>query len=87
MVTDAQRRLIVEMGFRPNVLCNGDESSPMWWLDGGGAVKANVAKALIKKGFVRLTKHEGGHPGLLCFTVTEAGGRAARADRGAPLTK
>ncbi|MCO5129782.1 MAG: hypothetical protein M9932_04365 [Xanthobacteraceae bacterium] len=75
-LTEAQRGLIIAMGFRSNALANGDEYSPMWWLEGGDAVKANVAKSLINRKMIRLTKHEGGQPGILFYTVTSAG-RAA----------
>lgn len=79
-LTAAQRKLIVNMGFRSNVLANGDEYSPKWWLEGGGAVKSNVAEALIRRGYVRLTGREGGHPGILLYTVT-AKGRGALGGR------
>lgn len=77
-ITDAQRRLIVTMGFRKGVLCNGDEGSPTWWIDGGDAVKHNVAQSLYKRGFIALTGHAGGHPGVDYFTVTAAGRAALR---------
>ncbi|MBN8968978.1 MAG: hypothetical protein J0G95_11015 [Rhizobiales bacterium] len=82
-LTEAQRKLIVAMGFRSNALANGDEYSPMWWLEGGHAVKANVAKSLIKRRLIRLTKHEGGQPGILFFTITPAGRRALEQTGGA----
>jgi len=78
-LSEAQRRLIIAMGFRQNVLVNGDENTPMWWLEGGGAVKANVAKSLIKRGLISLTGHVGGQPGVLFYTITPAG-RAALED-------
>lgn len=80
-LTEAQRSLIVAMGFRSNALANGDEYRPMWWLEGGEAVKANVAKSLVRLGLVKFTKHEGGQPGVLFFTVTPAG-RAALEQEG-----
>lgn len=73
-LTEAQRDLIVRMGFVPNALRNGDECRPMWWLEGRpGAVKANVAVSLIRKGFIRFDGHWGGQPGINGFTITEAG--------------
>lgn len=75
-LTDAQRALIIAMGFVPNALKNSDEQSPRWFIEGGGAVKRNVAEALIRKGYVKYSGKWGGHPGVLGFTVTPAG-RAA----------
>jgi hypothetical protein len=76
-LTKAQRDLIVAIGFVPNALMNGDEYTPKWWLEGRpGAVKANVAESLIRRGWVRLSGKWGGQPGILGFTITEAG-RAA----------
>ena len=72
-LSDAQRRLLTDIGFVPNKLRNGDELQPMWWLEGGGAVKANVAKSLIRRGYVKYTGKWGGQPGILGFTVTKAG--------------
>ena len=78
LLTRAQRDLIVRMGFVPNVLRNDDELTPKWWLEGrAGAVKANVALSLIRRGLVRLTGRAGGWPGMDLFTVTPAGRRAA----------
>lgn len=81
-LTEAQRSLIIAMGLRSSVLANGDENSPMWWLEGGGSVKANVAKSLIKRGFVKLTGHQGGQPGILFYTITAAGRRALAEQEG-----
>lgn len=72
-LTKAQRALIVEMGFISNALRNSDEQSPRWYIEGGRAVKRNVAEALIRRGFIKFTGKWGGHPGILGFTVTPAG--------------
>ena len=81
-LTEAQRVLIIAMGFRSNALLNCDEYSPMWWLEGGGAVKANVARSIIRKGYARYTGKWGGQPGILGFTVTPAGRAALAATAG-----
>lgn len=72
-VSEAQKKVLREMGNKKNVLVNADEATPQWWLDGGGAVRGNVAGALIKHGLVKLTGKEGGHPGTLLFTATTRG--------------
>ena len=77
-ITRAQADLLSRMGFVPHALKNDDELRPKWWLEGGGAVKANVAQSLWRLGFVRLTGHWGGMPGMDGFTVTAAGREALR---------
>lgn len=77
-ITAAQRKVLIDMGFRKHALVNGDECSPKWWIEAGSAVKANVAHALTKRGFVKHTKHAGGHPGVDYFTVTKSGRDALR---------
>ena len=81
-LTKAARDLLTTMGIRSNILVNGDEHSPKWWLDGGFGVKANVAESLVRRGYVRLTRHEGGQPGVLSFTVTPEGRAALNASKG-----
>ena len=56
-----------------NTLANGDEGSPQWWVEGGGAVRGPTAMVLIKRGLLKLTGHAGGHPGVDYFHITDAG--------------
>lgn len=72
-ISEAQKKVLRDMGKKPNALVNGDEGTPQWWIDGGGAVRRNVARALIKRGLVELTGKEGGQPGILMFTATTRG--------------
>jgi hypothetical protein len=75
-LTEAQADLLERAGIRPNALVNGDEGDPQWWIDGGFSAKSHVAKSLVRKGLVELTGREGGHPGVLFYSITPAG-RAA----------
>ena len=75
-LTEAQRALLLRIGFVTNKLRNGDEYRPKWWIDEGFGVKANVAQSLVRKGWVKLTGQWGGQPGVLGFTVTPAGRQA-----------
>ena len=77
--TPAQAALLRAMGFRSNALRNGDEHVPMWWIEGGGGVKANTAESIIKRGWAQYTGHWGGQPGILGYTVTPAGRKALEA--------
>lgn len=81
-LSDAQIELLRRIGIRRNALVNGDEGDPQWWIDGGYGAKAHVAKALVRKGLVELTGREGGQPGVLFFTITDAGRAALSAKDG-----
>lgn len=54
-------------------LCNGDEGAPQWWVDGGDAVRGGTAKALYRRGYLFLTRHAGGQPGVDYFRITDLG--------------
>lgn len=71
-LTPAQREVLSNMGDGPT-LRNFDESAPQWWIEGKGAVYKRTGEALVKRGFVRYAAHWGGQPGILGFSITEAG--------------
>ena len=73
-LTEAGRRILTDLG--EGRLMNGDEGSPMWWIEGGRGVHASTARALVRDRFVTLAAHFGGHPGVDAFETSEAGRRA-----------
>ena len=77
-ISEAQRKVLRQMGTKRNALVNGDEGTPQWWIEGGYGVHGNVARALLKRKLIELTGREGGHPGVLFFTATLDGRAAAR---------
>lgn len=79
-ITEPQRKLLLRMGDKTNILVNGDEGTPQWWIEGGSGANGNVARALYRRGLIALTGKEGGHPGILLFTRTPAGRAAVTAD-------
>jgi len=75
-LTPALRALLEDMGNRVDGLKNDDENSPMWWIEGGHAVRGNVAAVALRRGLITLSGKWGGQPGLLGFTRTDLGRKA-----------
>jgi len=79
-LTEAQIDVLSKCTDGPN-LRNGDECTPMWWIEGHGAVYKRTAEFLVRNGLVQYCAKWGGQPGILGFRITAAG-RAALQDEG-----
>lgn len=83
MMTEAQRRLLSALAEPGSVLKNADEATPPWWVSllGGYVVRVHTltAEIVTKRGWAQIIRHEGGHPGLDTFALSDLG-RAALAE-------